>query len=244
MAWNLQRAADARAAQQAEQACREQEEEDERLTREEAECEQHEADKKKHKMNPFTLGVSVPDVLVHPPSQYALQKLSTFDYVELWYFTLAGRLDAAKHSNKSQADDTFGISKVEDHLTVRSIALVRASCNTLSDHNLSFSEFLQAKNFFLNHARKAEWPIVHLDALAKFFWLLETHPMIQLPLGERIILTYTSHVRLDWHQELKAGRGYDISITNQHLLRTIADEVRALNDELIKVKVSPSHPIS
>jgi len=243
-AWNLQRAADTRAAQQAKQARREQEEEDERLTREEAEHEQHEANKKKPKMNPFMLGVSVPDVLVHPPSQYVLQKLSTFDYVELWYFTLAGRLDAAKHSNKSQADDMFGISKVEDHLTVRSIASVRASHNALSDHDLSFLEFLQAKKFFLDHARKAEWPIVHLDALAKFFWLLETHPMIQLPLGEKIILTYASCVCLDWHRELKAGRGYNISITNQHLLCTIADEVRALDDELVKVKISPSHPIS
>ena len=68
--------------------------------------------------------MAVADVLVHPPSQYALQKLTTYKYIELWNFTLAGRLDAAKHSNKSQADDTFGISQVDDHLTVCSIASV------------------------------------------------------------------------------------------------------------------------
>ena len=229
-AWNAQREADARAAEETELARRAQEEEEERLAREEAEQEQREFDKKKPRMNPFTPGMAVADVLVHPPSQYALQKLTTYEYVELWYFTLAGRLDAAKHSNKSQADDTFGISRVDDHLTVRYV---------VSDHDLSFPEFLRAKNFFLNHARKMEWPKEHLDALAKFFWLLENHPMTQLPLGEKIILTYASRVHLDWHRELKAGRGYDISITNQHLLRTIADEIRALDDELVKVKVSP-----
>ncbi|KAF8121646.1 hypothetical protein EV363DRAFT_1301765 [Boletus edulis] len=190
-----------------------------------------------------TLPMSLLYVVLYYASNYALQKLSTFDYVELWYFTHAGRLDAAKFSNKSQADDTFGISRVDDHLTVHSIASVRASHNVLSDHDLSFSEFLRAKNVFLDHARKAEWPIAHLDTLAKFFWLLETHSMTQLPLRERIILTYALRVHLDWHRELKANRGYDISITNQNLLRTIADEVRALDDKLVKIKVSLFHPI-
>ncbi|KAG6372176.1 hypothetical protein JVT61DRAFT_7968 [Boletus reticuloceps] len=121
-AWNAQKEADARAAEDVELARRAQEEEEGRLAREEAEHEQRESDKKKPKMNPFAAGSSVADILVHPPSHYALQKLSTFDFVELWYFTHAGRLDAAKFSNKSQADDTFGISRVDDHLTVRSIA--------------------------------------------------------------------------------------------------------------------------
>ncbi|KAF8440251.1 hypothetical protein L210DRAFT_3400893, partial [Boletus edulis BED1] len=164
-------------------------------------------------------------------------------YVEHWYFTHAGRLDAVKISNKSQADDTFGISRVDNHLTMCSIASVRASHNVLSDHELSFPEFLRAKNFFLDHARKAEWPIAYLDTLAKFFWLLYTHPMIQLPLEERIILTYASRVHLDWHRELKASRRYyDISVTNQNLLHAIANEVWVLDDELVKVKVSLSFP--
>ncbi|KAG6372798.1 hypothetical protein JVT61DRAFT_7204 [Boletus reticuloceps] len=68
--------------------------------------------------------------------------------------------------------------------------------------------------------------------------------MTQLPLGERIILTYALCIYLDWHQELKASWGYDISVINQHLLHAIADEVWALNDKLVKVKVSLSHPIN
>ncbi|KAG6372799.1 hypothetical protein JVT61DRAFT_7205 [Boletus reticuloceps] len=170
-AWNAQKESDAssRAAEEIELAHRAQEEEEGSLARAEAECEQRESDKKKPKMNPFAVGSSVTDILVHPPSHYMLQKLSTFDYVELWYFTHAGRLDVVKLSNKSQANDTFGISRVDDHLTMCSIALVRASCNVLSDHDLSVPEFLRTKNFFLDHARKAEWPIVHFNILTKFF---------------------------------------------------------------------------
>ncbi|KAF9228310.1 hypothetical protein BS17DRAFT_691954, partial [Gyrodon lividus] len=139
------------------------------------------------------------------PSQFALQKLSTFDHVELWYFSLGGCLDTAKHHDRSQADDTFDISKIDNHLTIRSIASVRALLNALLDHEVSFSEFLKAKSCFLEHAKKANWLATNLDALAKFFWFLETHPLLQLSLGEKIILTYASCICHNWHRELKAG---------------------------------------
>ncbi|KIK78781.1 hypothetical protein PAXRUDRAFT_16686 [Paxillus rubicundulus Ve08.2h10] len=159
VAWIAQKEADLRMAEEAEEA--------HRLLMEEEEAK--ETEKKKPKMNTFTPGTLVADVFVHPPSPYALQKLSTYNFVELWYFSLAGRMDAAKFSNKSQADDTFGISRVDDHLTVHSIASVRASRSVLPDHELPFPEFLRAKNCFLEHARKADWPTENLDALAKFF---------------------------------------------------------------------------
>ncbi|KIJ16181.1 hypothetical protein PAXINDRAFT_75990, partial [Paxillus involutus ATCC 200175] len=151
--WNMQKEVEARAAAEVEEACRVCEKEEEILANEETEY----TEKKKPKMNTFAPGLSVADVLVNPPSQYALQKLSTFDYVEMWYFSPPGRLDAAKHHDRTHADDTFGISKVNNLLTVRPVASVRASCNVLPDHKLSFSEFLSAKNCFLNYAKKANW---------------------------------------------------------------------------------------
>ncbi|KAF8834212.1 hypothetical protein BDN67DRAFT_915403 [Paxillus ammoniavirescens] len=193
-AWNAQKEVEARAAEAADQAHRLREEEEEMLANEEVERKQCEVEKKKPKMNTFTPGVSVADVLIHPPSQYALQKLSTFDYVKMWYFSLAGRLDAPKHHDRSQADNTFGISKVDNHLTVRSIASVRALHHALPVHELSFSKFLKAKNCFLEHGKKANWLVTNLDTLTKFFWFLETHPSLQLPLGERVILTYASRI--------------------------------------------------
>lgn len=241
-AWNARREAENRAAEEEEEERRRQEEDQERIARELAEAEQKEAEKKKPKMNTFTPGTSIPDVLTHPPSQYALQKLKTFDYVELWYFSPLGRADAAKHSTKSHADDTFGISKVDDHLTVRSINSVRASRSALPDHELTFSEFIRARNCFLDYAERADWPKPNLDALATFFWRLETHPTLELPLGEKIILTYASRARFDWHTELKAGRGYDISVTNNNLLSFIADEVRACNSYNYVTKVRYPNP--
>ncbi|KAF9224258.1 hypothetical protein BS17DRAFT_703744, partial [Gyrodon lividus] len=128
-----------------------------------------EAERKKPRMNSFIPGSFVTDILIHPPSQYALQKLSSFDFIELWYFTLAGCLGKAKHSNKSQADDIFGISKVNDHLMVHSITSICVSCNVLPDHKLPFPKFLTVKNCFLKYAKKVDWPNKNLDALAKLF---------------------------------------------------------------------------
>ncbi|KAF8833212.1 hypothetical protein BDN67DRAFT_1059011 [Paxillus ammoniavirescens] len=244
VAWNAQRDVEARAAAEAEEMRRLREEEEELLINKEAERKWKEAEKKKPRMNTFAPGSSVADVLIHPPSQYALQKLTTFDYVEMWYFSLAGRLDASKYHDRSQVDDTFGISKIDDMLTVRPIASVKASRNVLPDHELTFPEFLSAKNCFLNHAKKANWPTTNLDALAKFFWFLEIHPSVQLPLGEKIILTYASRVRLDWHRELKAGRGYDISVINGRLLDTITRDIEGHDNDRVKSKASNSvHPL-
>ncbi|KIK78766.1 hypothetical protein PAXRUDRAFT_163069 [Paxillus rubicundulus Ve08.2h10] len=79
--------------------------------------------------------------------------------------------------------------------------------------------------------KKPNWPMANLDALTKFFWFLEIHPSLQLPLGERIILTYASHVHLDWHWELKAGSGYNISVINSCLLDTISRDVEGHDND-------------
>lgn len=76
-AWNARREAEARLAEEAKQEHCWLAEEEERAAIAEAEREQNEADKKKPKMNSFTPGSSVADVLVHPPSQYAIQKLNS-----------------------------------------------------------------------------------------------------------------------------------------------------------------------
>jgi hypothetical protein len=198
-AWKVCEAAEEECLNQAQQRL------DKEAAAEEAERIHLDAESKKPKMNMFPPGTAALDILSLPPSQYTLQKISTFDFVELWYFSLQGRTDAAKYNNKSLADDTFGLSKVDDHLTVRSIASVWASKNALPDHKLPFIDFIHAKNTFLDFAKKANWPRTNLDALAKFFWFLETNPLHQVPLGQKTILTYAAHVRQDWHRELKAG---------------------------------------
>ncbi|KAG6379341.1 hypothetical protein JVT61DRAFT_11801 [Boletus reticuloceps] len=227
----------ARVAEDAERELRHLEEEAERLATEEAEREKREAEKKKPKMNVFEPESSVGNVLIPRPSQYALQKLSSFDFVELWYFSPEGCADAARNNSKSHADDTFGLSRTDDVLTVKSVAAVRASRFALADHQLSFESFLQARNNFLVYARKANWPAENLDSLAEFFWKIETHSIRKNQLGNKIALTYAARVRRDWHDEIKANNGYNIAIINDSLLRDIAFEIQAADQQRSQSRV-------
>ncbi|KIK91077.1 hypothetical protein PAXRUDRAFT_13984 [Paxillus rubicundulus Ve08.2h10] len=176
-AWDAQKEAEARAAAEVEKICRLREEEEEFLINEEAKCKQKEVDKKKPRMNTFVPGSSIADVLIQPPSQYALQKLSTFDYVEMWYFSLAGRLDASMYHDRSQVDDTFSISKVDDLLAVRPIASIKASCNVHPNHELTFLDFLSTK--------KANcWRPTSMPSPNSFSSWRPTH-QFSFPLGKR-----------------------------------------------------------
>ncbi|KAI6140041.1 hypothetical protein BKA82DRAFT_3922888, partial [Pisolithus tinctorius] len=186
----------------------------------------HNAECKKPQMADFTISHPPPSVIVNRPSQYATNKLTSCDYVELWYFSPEGCNDAAKHA-RSNTDDTFGISSTNDLLTLRPVALVKASQNACMDHNLTFGKFLQARVLFLHHIRMVPWPEKHINALAMFFWNLESHPQHSTMNSNAIVLNYASQVCCQWHDELKANNShvFDISIINDTLMNSIAFEV-------------------
>jgi hypothetical protein len=150
-------------------------------------------------MNGFNATASVGDSITPHPSQYAIQKLNNFEYVEIWYFSPEGCKEAMKTS-RSIMDDTFSLTKLDDHLTIRPSSAFKASKSALPDHKLMFSMFLRAKNLFLTHTNTAKWPQTHLDALALFLWHLENHAIWNnSEIGDMVILHYASHVRLNWH---------------------------------------------
>ena len=234
--WVVDQEAAVRAAKEAEQEHIRLEIEAARLANEEVEKEAQDAEKKKQKMNTFKPGMLVASVLISCPSPYAVQKLSIFDFIDLWYFSTKGCTKAATHST-SQADDTFGIMKADGTFMIKPLATTKASWNALQDQQLSFESFLYVKNNFLVYARKVNWPAGNIDALLLFFWKLETHTMRMNPLGNQILLTYAARVCRDWHNELKADRGYNISIINDNLMCDIAFKIQLANQQKMKAKV-------
>ncbi|KAI6144568.1 hypothetical protein BKA82DRAFT_4358305 [Pisolithus tinctorius] len=212
-----------------------------RLAAEAAENEPQDAEHKKPLMSNFTSGCPPPSVLVNRPSQYATNKLTSCEYVELWYFSPEGCSDAA-HNAKTNADDAFGLSSMNDILTLRPIASVKVSQNTRADHNLSFGEFLQARVSFLHHIKAVPWTEKHINALMMFFWNLESHPQRTTSNGDTTVLTYALCIRRQWHDELKANNRhiFDISIVNNTLMSSIAFEVNnAAQKRLMHRSVPP-----
>lgn len=94
-AWMAAQEVAACAIEGAKQERRRLDDEADRLATGEAQHERTEADKKKPKMNIFEPGTSVANILIPRPSQYTLQKLSSFNFVELWYISPEGCAEAA-----------------------------------------------------------------------------------------------------------------------------------------------------
>ena len=84
---------------------RQQDEQDHRPRNKEDQRNQLEADQTKTQIGDFDKDQAPPNIITPRPSQYNIQKIKVFKYVELWYFSLEGCLEASCH-NWSQANDT------------------------------------------------------------------------------------------------------------------------------------------
>ncbi|KAG1718680.1 hypothetical protein EDB19DRAFT_1920178 [Suillus lakei] len=186
-AWNLQVNKEARLAAEAAQA-----EQEWLLLEQEAENERHEVEKKKPKINDFKAGASVSDTLTHCPSQYAIHKLKSYEYVELWYFSPDGCREAANEA-KSSADGTFGFTKVDDFVALKTIASFRPSCKVIQDHGIEWCQFDMAKNSFLIYINKLNWPEKHQRAVGNILAAALQRPILWSMLKAQLFGHQYSH---------------------------------------------------
>jgi hypothetical protein len=92
----------------------------------EQERERAEMEKKKPKMKDFDDTTTVGSYIAPRPAQYALKRIEDFEYVELWYLTPEGCADATQHQC-TQNDDTFGLTKLDDMVALKSVSSLKAS---------------------------------------------------------------------------------------------------------------------
>ena len=112
-AWNLQVQADIAEQEELTRLAEEEEgghQAEDKCKREE---ERKEQEKKWLKINEFDESKMVADHIMPWPSQFAIGKLKSFHFVELWYFTNEGCAEA-QVSSRAQSDDMYGLTKVDD----------------------------------------------------------------------------------------------------------------------------------
>ena len=223
-AWNQQVQADmaeqeelTRLAEEEEARCQA---EDER----EKEEERKEQEKKRPKINDFDESRMVADHVMPRPSQFAIGKLKSFSFVELWYFTDEGCAEV-QVSSRTQSDDAYGLTKVNDLVTLKPVTSFKASHNVIPDADLTWRQMNVAKNAMLCFMDLCNWPQKHVQSLAHFFFNIELDPMRSRPNGEKILIAYQAKVRQQWHNDLSRGLGFNIAPINQKLLSTVAKEV-------------------
>ncbi|KAF8802916.1 hypothetical protein BYT27DRAFT_7226233 [Phlegmacium glaucopus] len=176
--------------------------------------ERMDAEKKKPKMRDFDGSTSIGNYITPRPAQYALRQIEDFKYVELWYLMPEGCTDATQHQY-TQNDDTFGLTKVDDMVTLKSVSSLKAAKNVIPNLELSFRQMSMAKNAFNDQA---------INAFAQLFTQLELHPYRQHEFGERALIVYQAQVRREWHDQLKLGPAFNIGLINEDLLQGIYKE--------------------
>ena len=201
--------------------------------------ERKEQEKKKPKIGDFDEGRMVSDHVIPRPSQFAIGKLKSFNFVELWYFTDEG-CHEAQDSSRAQSDDAYGLTKIDDLVALKPVASFKASRNVIQDADLTWRQMNIAKNNMLRYMDLCGWPPRHSQSFAHFYFNLELDPMHARPNGEKVLILYQAKVRRQWHDDLSRGEGFNISQINQRLLSAVAEEVwdTIRTDAIKKVSVS------
>ncbi|KAF8172744.1 hypothetical protein BJ912DRAFT_886588 [Pholiota molesta] len=188
-----------------------------------------EKDKKaKMKLRSFNPQRSVASVLAPRPSTYAINKVANFEYVELWYFTKEGCKEA-QSTQRTETDDSFGMSRVGDLVAFRPVASVQASKRALQDADLSWEQFHYANRSFLKNIDSAGWPPEHVQALLQFFINLKSSPFLDRDHGKQIVLTYQARVRCNWMDVMKDGNEevFNIALVSSPLMESISNEIQS-----------------
>ncbi|KAF8152847.1 hypothetical protein K438DRAFT_1921872 [Mycena galopus ATCC 62051] len=226
IAWDQQEIADKAVRDAATQAANDEATRKQAELDAEAAAEKREADKKKPKLNDFDSSRGISDAIAPRPSAFALRKLERFEYIKLWYFTREGCDDAAASAaNRTINEDAFALTKVDDVVGLRPASSFSASRKVVKDIELTWDQLSFAKNSMLSHMTKLAWPAKHVESLADFWYSLETHPTRSLLHGDRIVLTYQSEVRIEWHDCLRRDQGFNIASINDNLMRRASDKV-------------------
>ena len=178
---------------------------------------------------------TIPKSLPFFPAQYAMDKIKNLEYVDLWYFTTEGILDASKVTH-TVADDTFGLLHTDLGLMFQQVKATRASCNVLKDEQLSWDQIATARHKIINTA--SCWPEKYRMALAKFFMNLEAFKANGT--NPRSLILYQAAVRRHWHTALKgSGKPFNLANINEGLLLKLENQIRDQEHEEMQKQASP-----
>ena len=226
VAWNAQLELDRLEQEDRDRLAREDEEAQRVQRKKEAEEQRKEAESKKLKADMFNPKRAVNGTIDPRLATYALNKVSNLEYVELDYFTVRSCREVHLDNYKSINQDTLAFTQLDDTIAIRPMAALRPSKHIRNDEDLSWEEMLAAKNLMLRWMAKSRvWLVTHVESLAEFYMNLEMHERAELDLGKRVLLLYQSWVRREWYDAFKHKEGFNISLIQDKLLCSMAEEV-------------------
>ena len=104
------------------------------------------------------------------PADYAIKHIEAHKHILLWYFTQEGLCEAAHTVKQLDENNTLAVTKIEEgQVMVHSASSLRASKNMKLNYQLSYIEFMYAKNLFLTAINNVKWGDDAVDSFNWFF---------------------------------------------------------------------------
>ena len=108
--------------------------------------------------------------MLYYPLQFAVDRVKAMEYVELWYFTTEGILDASKLA-LTTPDESISLIRTETGLAIQPIKASKALRNAILDKSLSWEQIVTACHNVMDVA--AKWPKEHWRSMAEFYMNLK-----------------------------------------------------------------------
>ncbi|KAJ7156784.1 hypothetical protein C8R46DRAFT_909799 [Mycena filopes] len=182
------------------------------------------AEAKKPKLGAFDATLTIPDSLGPQVSPFAKKKLEDKEYIELWYWTKEGTLDAELLRGGVEADDSFGITQIGSTLSLKPLTAYKASRKVIRDEDLSWAQLTLAKTGYLGALEAAGWPQAYRAMMATFFYGIENHDsrLNHDEYADNILIIYQAESRRFWHGALTQGKGFNLALINDKLLDSVS----------------------
>jgi hypothetical protein len=126
----------------------------------------------------FDPDAHITTTLTTRPADYTIKHIEARKHIPLWYFSREGLCEAAHVVRQSDNNDTLTVTKADEgQVTMHSAGSLAVSKNTKLDNQLSFSEFMYAKNLFLTALDNVKWGDNTTNSFNWFFHNLNNHSM-------------------------------------------------------------------
>ncbi len=162
--------------------------------------------------------------ILHP---YALKQLSNFKHCPLWYFTKMASIEASDVVNSLTPDAMSLLQQTTSgSLSFQTSSTITPFKNTMSDKDLSWSQFSYAFSWFLQATGSANWPKKTVQMFATMFLNLTLHPFQQCSNGETTLLVYADETRRQWHHDIEGGK------SGPNLSEIVAERLENISNDL------------
>ncbi|KAG5634234.1 hypothetical protein H0H81_002770 [Sphagnurus paluster] len=178
------------------------------------------------------------------PSVYARTKLSKNEWVELWYFTKEGCLDADLPTT-SLASDTFGLTTNESNsLQIRAVSTARHSPRAVDDTKLTWDQIMVAAKTYTRTLQELGFEEKYYKDIWTFYSDVDFRRAdMRATDADRTCIHYVTIIRREFYQKADSAYAFDITKFSKERFDEIAYELRN-NPSQPTIPPQPKPPVS